>query len=113
MLAAGDGLRLPSSTTRVAATIPPRRSRCSTASSDIYMPDMKYGDSRLARRYSKVPDYVEVNRAAVKEMHRQSRHVGEFSRLDAPRHPLDGSAPAGAPPRPSAAWRSALGQARR
>lgn len=38
---------------------------------DIYMPDMKYGDSALARRYSKVRNYVEVNRAAVKEMHRQ------------------------------------------
>ena len=38
---------------------------------DIYMPDMKYGDSALARRYSKVPGYVEANRAAVKEMHRQ------------------------------------------
>lgn len=38
---------------------------------DIYMPDMKYGDSRLARRYSKVRDYVEVNEAAVREMHRQ------------------------------------------
>jgi putative pyruvate formate lyase activating enzyme len=38
---------------------------------DIYMPDMKYGDSAKARRYSKVRDYVEVNRAAVKEMHRQ------------------------------------------
>jgi putative pyruvate formate lyase activating enzyme len=38
---------------------------------DIYMPDMKYGDSALARRYSKVRDYVEANRAAVKEMHRQ------------------------------------------
>ncbi len=38
---------------------------------DIYMPDMKYGDSALARKYSKVRDYVEVNRAAVKEMHRQ------------------------------------------
>jgi len=38
---------------------------------DIYMPDMKYGDSRLARKYSKVRSYVEVNRAAVKEMHRQ------------------------------------------
>jgi putative pyruvate formate lyase activating enzyme len=38
---------------------------------DIYMPDMKYGDSALARRYSKVRDYVEVNRAAVAEMHRQ------------------------------------------
>lgn len=38
---------------------------------DIYMPDMKYGDSALARKYSKVRDYVEVNRSALKEMHRQ------------------------------------------
>ena len=38
---------------------------------DIYMPDMKYGDSDIARRYSRVRDYVEFNRAAVKEMHRQ------------------------------------------
>ncbi len=38
---------------------------------DIYMPDMKYGASRVARRYSKVRDYTEVNRAAVREMHRQ------------------------------------------
>ncbi len=38
---------------------------------DIYMPDMKYGDVLLARRYSKVPNYVEVNQAAVREMHRQ------------------------------------------
>jgi putative pyruvate formate lyase activating enzyme len=38
---------------------------------DIYMPDMKYGDSDLAHRYSHVRDYYEVNRAAVMEMHRQ------------------------------------------
>lgn len=38
---------------------------------DIYMPDMKYGDSQAARRYSRVRDYWEVNQAAVKEMHRQ------------------------------------------
>jgi putative pyruvate formate lyase activating enzyme len=38
---------------------------------DIYMPDMKYGDSSIARRYSRVRNYVEANRAAVKEMHRQ------------------------------------------
>ncbi|MBI3045696.1 MAG: radical SAM protein [Betaproteobacteria bacterium] len=38
---------------------------------DIYMPDLKYADSRLAHQYSKVRDYAEVNRAAVKEMHRQ------------------------------------------
>jgi len=38
---------------------------------DIYMPDMKYGDSEIARRFSRVPRYVEVNRAAVREMQRQ------------------------------------------
>ncbi|MEZ5444671.1 MAG: radical SAM protein [Gammaproteobacteria bacterium] len=38
---------------------------------DIYMPDMKYGDSELARKYSKVRNYLEVNQAAVREMHRQ------------------------------------------
>ncbi len=38
---------------------------------DIYMPDMKYGDSAVARRYSHVRNYWEVNQAAVKEMHRQ------------------------------------------
>ena len=38
---------------------------------DIYMPDMKYGDSELAHRYSHVRDYAEFNQAAVKEMHRQ------------------------------------------
>ncbi len=38
---------------------------------DLYMPDMKYADEALARRYSKVRDYPEVNRAAVREMHRQ------------------------------------------
>jgi putative pyruvate formate lyase activating enzyme len=46
---------------------------------DVYMPDMKYGDSKLARQYSKVRNYVEVNFAAVKEMHRQ---VGDLQ-LDA------------------------------
>lgn len=38
---------------------------------DIYMPDMKYSDSAVARQYSRVRHYVEINRAAVKEMHRQ------------------------------------------
>ncbi len=32
---------------------------------------MKYGDSRVAREYSRVRNYWEVNRAAVHEMHRQ------------------------------------------
>jgi putative pyruvate formate lyase activating enzyme len=38
---------------------------------DVYMPDLKYGSSEVAQRYSHVPDYVEVNRRAVREMHRQ------------------------------------------
>jgi putative pyruvate formate lyase activating enzyme len=38
---------------------------------DIYMPDVKYADARLARTYSKVRDYPARNQAAVKEMHRQ------------------------------------------
>lgn len=38
---------------------------------DIYMPDLKYSDERNARRLSGAPDYPEVARAALKEMHRQ------------------------------------------
>lgn len=38
---------------------------------DIYLPDMKYNDDRAAERLSAAPDYVERNRAAIKEMHRQ------------------------------------------
>jgi putative pyruvate formate lyase activating enzyme len=38
---------------------------------DIYMPDMKYADAEIARRYSKIPDYARVNQVAVREMHRQ------------------------------------------
>jgi len=38
---------------------------------DIYLPDMKYNDDETAKRFSDAPDYVERNRAAIKEMHRQ------------------------------------------
>lgn len=38
---------------------------------DIYMPDIKYSDNRMARRWSGVADYWDVVRPAVKEMHRQ------------------------------------------
>lgn len=38
---------------------------------DIYMPDIKYGEEAPARRYSAAPDYFEVAKAAVSEMHRQ------------------------------------------
>jgi putative pyruvate formate lyase activating enzyme len=43
---------------------------------DIYMPDMKYADASVARRYSKISSYPAVNQAAVKEMHRQ---VGDLT----------------------------------
>ncbi len=38
---------------------------------DIYMPDMKYASEEPGRKYSGIPDYPQVNRAAVREMHRQ------------------------------------------
>ena len=38
---------------------------------DIYMPDFKYWDSEMARKYSKAPDYPEVARRTIKEMYRQ------------------------------------------
>lgn len=38
---------------------------------DIYMPDLKYGEDGPATRYSDAPNYVEVSREAVREMHRQ------------------------------------------
>ena len=38
---------------------------------DIYMPDIKYSDGRNAAKYSNAPDYFEVCKEAVKEMHRQ------------------------------------------
>ncbi|MDP8230485.1 MAG: radical SAM protein [Candidatus Gorgyraea atricola] len=38
---------------------------------DIYMPDMKYSDNKAAKKYSFAPDYFEVSKKVVKEMHRQ------------------------------------------
>ena len=38
---------------------------------DIYMPDMKYSDARIAEQLSGIKDYPGANQAAVKEMHRQ------------------------------------------
>lgn len=46
---------------------------------DIYLPDLKYSDDLAGVEYSGCPSYVEISRAAVKEMHRQ---VGNL-RLDA------------------------------
>lgn len=38
---------------------------------DIYLPDLKYADSDAGFQYSKVRDYKEHARAAIREMHRQ------------------------------------------
>lgn len=38
---------------------------------DIYMPDMKYADEMIAKKYSRVPNYPSMNQAAVLEMYRQ------------------------------------------
>lgn len=38
---------------------------------DIYMPDFKYADPALGKKYSLVEDYPAVAKSALKEMHRQ------------------------------------------
>ncbi len=38
---------------------------------DIYMPDMKYSDEKIAEQLSGIKDYPEVNKAAIREMYRQ------------------------------------------
>jgi len=46
---------------------------------DVYMPDMKYDGSEVARQLCDAPDYPQVNQAAIKEMHRQ---VGDLKVVD-------------------------------
>jgi len=38
---------------------------------DIYMPDFKFWDSKVAKEICKTPDYPEKSRSAIKEMYRQ------------------------------------------
>lgn len=38
---------------------------------DIYLPDLKYSDDELGRKYSKVDNYFEIATEAIKEMSRQ------------------------------------------
>lgn len=38
----------------------------------VWLPDLKYADNELARRYSGAGDYFETAAAAIREMHRQS-----------------------------------------
>lgn len=42
---------------------------------DIYLPDARYADSKIAKKYSAAPNYFEVMKKALKEMYRQ---VGEL-----------------------------------
>lgn len=46
---------------------------------EVYMPDMRYGDENAGQCYSSAPDYPEINRAAIAEMHRQ---VGDLQTDD-------------------------------
>ena len=46
---------------------------------DIYMPDAKYGSNAIAKALSHAPDYVDINKEALREMHRQ---VGDLLVLD-------------------------------
>jgi len=39
---------------------------------DIYLPDLKYADDRIAGQLSQAPEYVKYSRAAIKEMWRQA-----------------------------------------
>jgi len=45
---------------------------------DVYLPDLKYADSDAGFQYSKVRDYKEHARAAIKEMHRQMGDTLQF-----------------------------------
>ena len=42
---------------------------------DIYLPDAKYSARETGERYSGAGNYTAVNRAALKEMHRQTGHL--------------------------------------
>jgi len=38
---------------------------------DIYLPDAKYSDDKIAQKYSNAPNYFEIMKKTIKEMHRQ------------------------------------------
>ena len=40
---------------------------------DVYLPDLKYSDDELSKKYSKVSNYFEIAKEAIKEMQRQVR----------------------------------------
>ncbi len=69
-LARKDGLTLPT-VYNTGGYDSPETLRLLEGLIDIYMPDMKYSDPKVAGELSDAADYPQVNRAAVKEMHRQ------------------------------------------
>jgi putative pyruvate formate lyase activating enzyme len=69
-LAWQNGLRLPF-VYNTGAYDSPESLRLLDGIIDIYMPDAKYSDDRVAGKLSLVRDYWQVARAAIKEMHRQ------------------------------------------
>jgi putative pyruvate formate lyase activating enzyme len=38
---------------------------------DVYLPDARYSDDKIAKKYSNAPNYFEIMKKAIKEMHRQ------------------------------------------
>ena len=47
---------------------------------DIYLPDFKYYDNELGKKYSGVPNYVDVAKSCIGEMHRQIAEAKNFCR---------------------------------
>ena len=39
---------------------------------DVYLPDLKYAENDLAKKYSKIENYFEIATSAIKEMYRQA-----------------------------------------
>ena len=70
LIAARDGLRLPL-VYNTGAYDSLESLRLMDGVVDIYMPDFKFWDPEMARRYLKAADYPETARQAIKEMHRQ------------------------------------------
>jgi putative pyruvate formate lyase activating enzyme len=70
-LAIPQGLRLPI-VYNTHGYVSPELLRCLEGIVDIYLPDMKYGTDESARAFSQVKDYTCRNRAAVREMYRQT-----------------------------------------
>jgi putative pyruvate formate lyase activating enzyme len=69
-IAAGQGLALPI-VYNTGGYDAPGTLRLLDGIIDIYMPDAKYGSNAVAADLSMAPDYVDVMKAAIREMHRQ------------------------------------------